>query len=41
MDCLLKQWNGFEVFNILNLGDILLKFAIVFKILNIFVQFWV
>ena len=31
MDSLLRQWNGFEDFNIVNFIKILLKFAIVFK----------
>ena len=33
MDNLLRQWIGFEDFNILNLSNIL-KFAIVFKIFD-------
>ena len=36
---LLKQWNGFEDFNILNFSKILLKFAIVFKIFDNFCLF--
>ena len=41
LDSLLIQWNGFEDFDILNFSKILLKFAIVFKIFEYFVLFWV
>ena len=40
LDSLLRQWNGFKDF-ILNFSKILLKFAIVFKIFEYFVFFWV
>ena len=40
LDSLLKQWNGFEDFNILNFNKILLKFATVFKFLKSSVLFW-
>ena len=39
LDSLLKQWNGFEVFKVLNFSKILLKFAIVFKIFECFCPF--
>ena len=39
LDSLLKQWNGFEDFNILIFSKILLKFAIVFKIFEYFCPF--
>ena len=36
---LLRQWNGFEDFNVLNFSNILLKVAIVFKIFECFCPF--
>ena len=39
LNSLLRQWNGFEDFNVLNFGKILLKFAIVFKIFECFCPF--
>ena len=32
LDSVLRQWNGFEDFNVLSFSKILSKFAIVFKI---------
>ena len=39
LDSVLRQWNGFEDFNVLNFGKISLKFAIVFKICECFYPF--
>ena len=39
LDSLLRQWGGFEDFNILIFSKILLKFAIVFKIFEYFCPF--
>ena len=39
MDNLLRQWNVFEYFNILNFCKILLKFAIVIKFCEYFCPF--
>ena len=39
LDSLLRQWNGFEDFNISKFCTILLKFAIVFKIFKYFCIF--
>ena len=39
LDILLKQWNGFEDFNILNVSKILLKFAMFSKFFKYFCPF--
>ena len=39
LDSLLRQWYGFEYFNILNFSNIFLQFAIVFKSFEYFCTF--
>ena len=39
LDSLMRQWNGFEDFNVLNFSKILLKIAIVFKFFDCFCPF--
>ena len=39
LDSLLRQWNVFEDFNVLNFNKILLTFAIVFKMFECFCPF--
>ena len=39
LDSVLRQWNGFEDFIILNYSKILIKFAVVFKDFEYFVFF--